>query len=237
MLRLPHNPPDPRTRYHAVQRQSRSADTPYEHALHHLLHSVPLSPEAADVLRDVTAAYGSFSVPGVRHLFEACLLGQATDEELTQHFGVSAGEAAAYRHLFFDMAVFPNTFHVIAYIASVVDPVERELLREGHTRGFRTLAFKYAPARASLDPEEAIQRIFESDARLYMQYKDVVPTSKAAKEVRALGKQVVTTAQALGKIAPPKKVEEDGLATFVIESGPGNPTLDDLLAKGVEVIR
>lgn len=238
MLRLPSSAaPDPRRRFNAIISEARAPETAAEKALYHLLapSKVPLKSVDPEVLAGVRAACVSYETPTVRALFDACLLGRATAEELQAAFGVSLAEARAYAELFFDRAVFQNDFHVIAFIRSVTDDAARELLKEGFTKGFRALRHQYASDVEPPTAETTLQRIFEADAQLYMQHRTTPLTSKAVKEVRALGKYVVGVAQVMGKVAPPKQERQDGDTDFVIENGPANPTLEELLEKGVEL--
>lgn len=240
--RTPRNSPDPRHRFHAVLAGSRAITTPYEIALDHLLHETKL-PESFDerVLKATEAALTSFDVAPVRGLFDASLLGLATADDLAEAFSVSKEETEAYAHLFFDRSVFANDFHVIAYIGTVSDKDIRELLQDAHTKGFRMLRFKYAADTAPPAPDQTLMRMFEADARQYLQEQNLPLSNKRVKEVRALGKQVLSTAQTLAKVpsaasAAKSASETDVPHDFVIQSGPLNPTLDELLSKGVEII-
>lgn len=229
---------NPRGRFEAILNRTRGPETPEEIALAHLLHDAPL-PDGFDpeLVAAVNGALGSFEAGTARTLFDACLLGKATAADLREAFGVAESETAAYRSLFFDRGVFPNDFHVISFISSEKDAKARELLREGYTKGFRALRFKYAPSVEPASPETTLQRIFEADSQLYMQQKDIPLTNKSVKELRSLGKHVVTTAQVLTKFGAAREVPRDETTDFVIESGPENPTLKDLLAQGIEIIR
>lgn len=236
-LRTPRDRPEPRHRYRAVLTGSRKAATPYEVALSHLIHGEPLSEEAALLLDAVDAAFQSFDTDKVRDLFDACLLGRGGEEALETHFHVSPAEYAAYCHLFFDRGVFSNDFHVQAYIAAQRDDARREILKEGFTKGFDALRIKYAGAQ-QLTPEEALQQIFSRDVQLYVAQQDIPLGDKRVKELRALGKQVLNSATVTSKVATPKEtVVASGSVEFVIQSGPMNPTLDDLMNRGVEVVR
>lgn len=239
MLRLPTNQtPDPRHRYHAIAGLKRSPENAIERALLHVLDpkAHPATKLEGETLKSVRAACASFQNQAARYLFDACLLGRATPEELEEAFGVTRGETAAYATLFFDRGVFDNDFHVIGYIAQESDPQAHELLKEGFTKGFRALRFKYASEPTPPSPEATLQRIFEADAQTYMQHRATPLTNRSVKEVRALGKHVIATAQALDKVkAPVVETARDDDTQFVLENSPANPTLDELLAAGAKL--
>lgn len=234
-----HDAPDPRRRYHAVAAGFRASETPYELALEALLHgdTCDTSLESA-VFDGVTAALTSYENPTVRRLFDAALLGRATDEELHQSFDVAIEEARAYRHLFFDLTVFPNAFHVVAWIGQEPDVAQRDFLREAHLHGFRTLRFRFAPGGAP-SAVEALERMLEIDARQFVDVSTMSMSDDRQKNLVALRKGIVTTTQALGKAgaavaaAAPESSTED--SEFVLQSRPANPTIDELLARGIEV--
>lgn len=237
--RTPRNSTDPRHRYHAVLEGTRKPETSFEIALDHLLHGTELSTESpvlAAVLDSVEAALASFDLKTARTMFDACLLGLGTPEELQAAFDVPVAETQAYAHLFFDRSVFQNGFHVMAYIASVEDEDVRSLLQSAHTRGFRELRFKYAAERETPAPDEIMSRVLEADARQYMRDRNIPLSDPRSKQVFALGKHVIDTAQVLAK-TPVAKAQAEGAEgeEFVIQSGPLNPTLDELLSKGVEI--
>lgn len=240
MPRLPTDKADPRHRYHAIADRTRAPVNAYEIALLSLLEptaKLPARPEP-EVVKSVQAACMSFQTDRVRALFDACLLAEATSEELSETFNVERGEYAAYETLFFDRSVFKNDFHVIAYIAAEPDEMARELLRDAFSKGFRALKFKYASAAEAMSPQEAMQYMLEEDLQLYRAYRATPPTAKTSAGVRALGKQVLATAQALGKTAAQAPAgDEDSAprdedAQFVLDNGPTNPTLEELLAAG-----
>lgn len=202
----------------------------------HVLHGSPLPPEAAGVVGAVSAALSSYDVENVRDLFDACLLARATSEELEEAFHVTPGEYAAYAHLFFDRSVFSNDFHVQAYIA-LQDGPRREILKEGFVRGFSTLRVKYAGAQA-LSPEAVVSQMLTRDAQLYAAAQDIPLGDKRTKAARDLGKQLLATVVTATKVASPKdEAVSAGEAEFVIQSGPKNPTLEDLASRGIEVVR
>ncbi len=234
-IRKPHSR-DPRHRYTAISEGDRPPETPREAALCELLGSAPapLGPEAQAVLPAVGAALCSFDDPRVRQLFDACLLAKAAPEELQSVFGVSIEEAGAYAELFFDRTVFLNDFHAIAYVSSVADPGERKLLEEAFSKGFSALRAKYA-STPDLSAEAALEQIFRADAQQYLRERDVPVGHKAGKELRALHKSVMATATALDKVSGPSEDARDLEVTFVIESGPPNPALEELLSKGVSI--
>lgn len=217
---------------------TRAPEGPHEIALDHLLNGTQVSEDVP--LQGVSAALSSFDVQGVRHMFDACLLGLATPEELQDVFNVSLEEAEAYAELFFDRSVFHNDFHVIAYIGSVADEQVRALLQSAYVKGFREIRFKYASERNAPPTEQILERMLEADARQYMQHQALPFSDPRAKHALALGKHVVETAQVLAK-APAAKTaggasgEGSGETQFVIQSGPLNPTLDELLSKGVQI--
>lgn len=197
---LPSNAFDPRRRYHAIAKLLRAPETDYERALDTLLKEEDPAVDLDEgILRAVTQAYGSFQVPRVRALFDASLLGRGTPAELKEAFGVSEEETAAYAHLFFDRSVFPNDFHIIAFIGQGTDKETEALLKEAYTKGFRSLRFRYASETSPPTPDVTLQRIFEADAQHYMRHRETPLTAKAVKEVRALGKHVISTAQALDR--------------------------------------
>jgi hypothetical protein len=212
---------------------TRLPETPCEAALRELLSETPteLSADAQEALAGVDAALTSYENLGVRRLFDAALLARATPEELQTSFGVSLEEAAAYAELFFDRGVFYNDFHAIAYISAQPDD-ERRLLEDAFSKGFGALRSKFAPG-GPVSAESALEQIFLADAQQYLRERGVPVTHKAAKELRALQKSVVATAAAMGKAASPKEEVRDREPDFVIESGPLNPTIDELLSKGV----
>lgn len=234
---------DPRHRFHAITEGVRAPETPHEVALDHLLNHTALPagfPE--EILEAVDGALHDYDTEGVRRLFDACILGRATLEELEEAFGVSRAEGEAYMHLFFDRGVFQNDFHVIAYIASVLDETARTFMKEGYTKGFRALRYKYASDREPPSIVTSVQRMFEADALQYLEKRDVALDDRTVKELRTLGKHVLAEAQVLAKIAAPApdKASGDGdgapkTTEFVIQSGPLNPTLDQLLSKGIVI--
>jgi len=228
---------DPRHRYTAMARNARAPETVHELALCALLREEPPVARTEDVkgaLPAVEAALLSYENDATRRLFDACILAKGTGEELRDTFSVSLEEYAAYSELFFDRSVFHNEFHAIAYIASTEDDRERQLLEEAFSKGFATLRAKYAPA-LELDASGTLEQIFRADAQQYLRERNVPVTHKASKDLRALHKSVVATAVALNKAAAPQHDHSDQEAQFVIESGPSNPTLDDLLAKGATI--
>jgi hypothetical protein len=240
MPRTPFNKaPDPRHRYYAIATPTRKPEDQIELALHCVLTNREdlMSAESREALDGVHAALSSYAQPTVRALFDACLLGRATDEDLNAAFGVSLEEARAYRTLFFDRAVFQNDFHIIAYIRSVKDEAAREMLKEAHMKGFRVLRDRYAMQDVPLDPETALQQVLEGDLQFYLRSRETPLTHRAAKEVRALGKHVVATAQAVNRVKPvaPPKTAGDANIDFVIEKAEPNPTLEELLARGAEL--
>jgi hypothetical protein len=217
---------------------TRVPESAHEIALDHLLHGTALTEPVS--LEGVEAALSSFDVPAVRAMFDACILGLATAEELQEVFGVSGDEVAAYTELFFDRTVFHNDFHVIAYIGSVVDEDQRKLLKSAHVKGFREIRFKYAAERHSPPTDQILERMLEGDARQYMEHQSIPFSDPRAKHVLALGKQVLETAQIIAKTPVVKTAgggggEAAGETQYVIQSGPLNPTLEELLSKGIQI--
>ena len=187
----------------------------------------------------VLAAVASYDIPTTRNLFEACLLAGASSADLEQHFAVSAYETAAFSHLFFDRTVFPNAFHIVHYIASQSEE-EQVLLRIAQAQGFDAIALQYGSAR-TVTPESALENVLIADAASYRRYRELPITNQSAKEVRALGKQVVATATAMQKVHDAKsaalqrsKSAHDDV-DFEIIPGPPNPTLAELLAAGGQI--
>lgn len=217
---------------------TRVPESAHEIALDHLLHGTDLTEPVE--LEGVEAALSSFDVDAVRAMFDACILGLATPEELQEVFGVSPEEVAAYTELFFDRSVFRNDFHVIAYIGSIANEDQRKLLKSAHVKGFREIRFKYAAERGGPATEQILERMLEADARLYLEHQNTPFSDPRAKHVLALGKQVLDTAHAIAK-APAVKTagggggEASGETQYVIQSGPLNPTLDELLSKGIQI--
>lgn len=189
------------------------------------------------ILAGVTSALASFDAVDARRLFDACLLAGASDEQLTASFYVDPLETAAYRHLFFDRNVFPNAFHVVHYIASRASDAEKTLLRIAHAQGFSAIAAQYGVAQ-QVTPEMALENVLMADADMYRRHRELPLTHQSIKDVRALGKQVVATAQAIQKVqesravaAQRSKMKRDD-EDFVLVTGPANPTLEELLAAG-----
>lgn len=235
--RTPRDKPEPRHRYRAVLTGSRLPATPYEAALSHLLDGADLTPDAKYAVDGVEAALRTYDLEKARDLFDACLLARAPSEEIEAAFHVAPDELDAYAHLFFDIDVFPNDFHVQAYIAEQPDGPRRAVLQEGFVKGFGALRTKYAGAQV-LTPEQALQQMFTRDAQLYVAAQDIPLGDKRIKEVRALGKQLLTAAALVDKVSAPKEtVTASGSVEFVIQSGPKNPTLDELMDRGVEIVR
>jgi len=229
----------PNHRQCAVVGDLRELETPEERALDYLLSGILDGEVSQETLSAVTQAWQSYQDVRVRALFNACLLGGATPEQLEEVFHVSVEETAAYTHLFFDVSVFQNSFHVFGYIAGLAEESERALLQEGYTKGFRALQFRYAPAPEALSPETVLGQVFEANAREYIRQQAIVPpTSKAAAGLRALNKQVLAEAQALDKLGAGAKAAaaaEKNNLEFIIQTGPSNPTLEDLLRHGAEL--
>lgn len=218
---------------------TRVPENDYEHALLFCIDGTALPdsvPEA--LLTGVESALASYDVEGVRMLFDACLLGKATVEELGDVFGVSAEEAQAYAALFFDRSVFINDFHVIAWIASIEPADSRTLLKEAYTKGFRTLRFQYAAERHEPAVADSLSRILEADARTYVASQHVPLGDSRYKDRTALGKHVITTAQALAKITDAKDTDNAASSEgeFVIKPRPPNPTLEELVASGGKLV-
>lgn len=238
---MPSPPPfsEPRHRYYEVMTDGFEGGTDRQNALHALLFPKE-GVECTDVA--VAKAYMSYQNPGVRAIFDACLLARATAEELATAFGVDQAEYAAYAELFFDMRVFPNDFHVIAYLRGLPttteeDRVAQDLLTQAFRHGFAHVRFAYAStAKTVATPMQALERVFEADSKRYLDLSATPLNHKTAKELRSLGKHVVSVAAALNKTsaAGPGKASQD--ADFVLESAPPNPTLDELRAKGVEFV-
>lgn len=218
---------------------ARAPETPHEYALAFAIHGTQ-PPDEADVtdatLDAVVAALASYDVPAVRMLFDACLLGKATSDELSQAFNVSPAEAEAYSSLFFDVSVFTNDFHVIAWIAQR-EEAARATLKEAHTKGFRAIRFQYAADRNPPSVETTLSQVLEADTRTYLSLGHVAPGDPRHKDVAALRKQVVTTASVLYKIATPTDApqEASGDDEFVIKPRPPNPTLEQLVARGGQI--
>lgn len=218
---------------------ARAPETVHEYALAFALHGEQ-PPEGANVtdatLDAVVAALASFDVSGVRQLFDACLLGKATPEELERAFNVSQAEVEAYTSLFFDVSVFTNDFHVIAWIAQRPE-LDRATLKEAHTKGFRAIRFQYAADREAPSVETALSQVLEADTRAYLALGHILPGDSRHKDVAALRKQVVTTAAVLHKIATPTDApqEASGDDEFVIKPRPPNPTLEQLVASGGQI--
>ena len=243
---VPPKLPDPRQRYRALAEGQRVPETPFEEALQRLLQGDPAAGADDEA---VARALQSYRIPSVRSLFDACLLAGGTPDELEEAFQVSQAEYAAYAHLFFDKAVFHNSFHVIAYIASLKDEGTRELLKEAHTQGFRALRYKYAGETSPPAPEHTVQRMLEADSKRYAELLQTPLTDASIKEVRALGKQVLAGALALNRISGGGGAGGAGGAgaggegadagaetpDYVIQSGAKNPTLAELLAAGGEI--
>lgn len=236
--RPPRNAPDPRHRYFAIDQGTRVAASAYEHALAHLLHGTDLDAAVTpEVLAATTAALHSYDVVNVRRLFDAALLGGGTPEELLKYFRVPENEYTAYAHLFFDRSVFPNAFHTMAWISTVVDVPTKELYREAYTQGFRAMRFKFAPDGTGADVDDALSLMMQADARAY--YDARVPLGdRRGKDLRVLGKQVLSTATTLAKVAKaaPDEESSSNAPEFVVQSRPANPTLQDLLDRGIVIL-
>lgn len=236
----PTNFSEPRHRFYDAMKEDFAEGTPRQKALHALIYPDAGLPSCEDM--GVAKAYISYMNEPVRALFDACLLAKASSEELELCFGVDKDETAAYAELFFDTSVFGNDFHVVAYISALgtdtpAQAAAKALLQEAFTQGFAAVKFKYgASHKVMVTPELALRQIFTGDAKRYAEMQNLPLTSKAAKDLRSLGKHVVTTAQTLEKLAPKSAVKTDKDFTFVLDSAPPNPTLDDLLSKGVEII-
>lgn len=229
--------PDPRHRYHAIAEGWRAPADDLERALAYLLDPKTVGSVSVDAatLEGVQAACASYSIPAVRTLFDASLLGGAEPDDLEEVFEVSQAEAAAYVHLFFDRASFQNALHCIAWIASIGDVDSQRTLRDAFTRGFAAIRLEYAPAQAALTPMETMQELLNADARKYAKYKDLPLSDKTSKEVRALGKHLLTGTAVLSRSAPKAPEAKSDDVTFVIESGVANPTIDDLAAMNIEI--
>lgn len=231
---------DPRRAYNAVVDGLSDAAAPlHVQALAYVLapEGTP-APEDAGVLAllpGVTAAYSSFLTKYVRNLFDACLLGKATDEDLQDAFGVSLAEASAYRALFFDRTVFTNDFHVLDYVAREFDKDRQDLLKEAFKGGFRAMRFRFASETQAATPRAALERLLDVDSQSYVAHSAMPMGNGARKNLDAVGKRVIDTAAALMKISDPKKVEQDEQGQYVIESGPVNPTIEDLRSHGIHL--
>lgn len=190
----------------------------------------------ADVERGVRAALTTYDVAVTRQLFDACLLAGATEAELAHAFSVDPLETAAYRHLFFDRNVFPNAFHLTHYIAGRPDE-EQTLLRIAQTQGFGAIAMQYGMGQP-ISPEIALTNMLAADTAAHRKYRELPISHQSAKDVRALAKQITTTAQAIHKVQESKSAAEARLKSkrndeeFVLIPGPRNPTLAELMAMG-----
>lgn len=191
----------------------------------------------AAVRRGVRSAIATYDVPMTRQLFDACLLAGADETDLAQAFSVDPLETVAYRHLFFDRNVFPNAFHLSHYIATRTDPGEETILRIALNQGFEAIVMQYGLGQP-ISPEAVLTNVLAADAAAHRRYRELPITSQATKEVRALTKQVVATAQAIHKVQESKTAAAERMKgrkhdeDFVLVPGPVNPTLDDLLAAG-----
>lgn len=217
---------------------SREARGPHEEALKTLLD---VGGECS--LPGVEAALASYDVPQVRALFDASILGKATAGDLAEAFAVTPEEAEAYMLLFFDRAVFVNDFHVIAWISGIEDEALRKRYTAAHTHGFRTLRFEFSSRAVAPGPAEALAAVLEADSRTYLQNRHLPLSDERTKELRALGKQVQAGAQALVKAgvaaatAPGTAGATEGTREeFVLQHRPPNPTLEELVAKGIPVV-
>lgn len=229
--------PDPRHRYHAIAGSRRAPESDQERALAYLLdpQTVGSVSVASSVLEGVQAALTSYFIPQVRVLFDACLLGGATAQDLEEVFEVSQAEAEAYAHLFFDRSSFQNALHCVAWIATQDEPESQRVLRDAYTRGFAAVRLEYAPAEAALSTVETLEQLFLADASKYTKYKNLPLSDKASKEVRALGKHLLSSAAVMNRVAPKAAETKSDELTFVIESGVANPTIDDLAAMNIEI--
>jgi hypothetical protein len=223
---------------------TRTAASPYEIALSCLLHDTEYPADIPpEIVEGVEAALATFEVEGARLLFDACLLGRASAEELAEAFRVSPEEATAYSTLFFDRDVFHNDFLVIAWIGRLENEPTRLRLQEAHIKGFRALRFEYAALKDSPSAAQALEQILEADARAYMKQQHIPLGDPRSKELRVLGKQVQASAQALVKVSAPVKGSDapgaedaSGEGSFVIKPRPANPTLEELVARGISVV-
>jgi hypothetical protein len=190
----------------------------------------------SEVERGVRAAITSYDVDITRSLFDACLLAGATETELAQNFSVDPLETAAYRHLFFDRNVFPNAFHLSHYIASRPE-AEQTLLRIAQTQGFNAIAMQYGMGQP-ISPEIALTNMLAADTAAHRKYRELPISHQSTKDVRALAKQITTTAQAIHKVQESKSAAAERLKKnrtdeeFVLVPGPRNPTLAELMAMG-----
>lgn len=232
--------PDPRRAYHSVRNGAPLAGSKYAAALHWLLTDSD-SPEFPrdsfdeDLLGGVERAWTSYHTPAAQWLFDAALLARATDEDLAA-FGVTPAEAAAYRALFFDRSVFPNDFHVIAYIQSAlqVSPLYHELLELAHTGGISALHVRYA-GHTAISPTAVVENMLSGDARQYFKQQGVAAGHRAVKDVRALGKQVLDAVQVANALVPAKGAQTDAEpAQYVIQRTPPNPAITQLIELGIE---
>lgn len=223
---------------------TRTAASPYEHALNCLLHDLEYPEDlSADIRAGVEAALATYEVEGARMLFDACLIGKATVEDLAEAFRVAPEEATAYSTLFFDRDVFHNDFLLIAWIGRLANEATRLRLQEAHTKGFRALRFEYAALTEGPSAAHALEQLLETDARTYMKASHIPLGDPRSKELRVLGKQVQASAQALAKVNAPVKGADaaggEGASSegeFVIKPRPANPTLEELVAQGISVV-
>jgi hypothetical protein len=175
-------PVDPRHRANRIAQLVETGlpypgDHPHEAALWQLLSDK--TPDT-DIVVEAT---GWANNPEIQHVIDAAMLGRAGDERIVKSLSCSLSALQAYRHLYFDIDVFPHTIAYRWYVNSLD-------CNDVH-RNYYVVAINQSPAvllrefeigeRTPIEPAKGREIIAESMFRRFMLNRDADITTDTAK--------------------------------------------------------
>lgn len=236
--------PNPRHRLERLRRDTFIPETANERMVFVVMYGpeklnelVPMKPwkDTMEVDSALVQAWDLFNIPEQRVYVEACLFSTDNDHQIASSFRVDVEVLQYYREFFFDTTVFPHTFAVIPYLASLEDnTLEKSLMTMAFHGGFDALRFHFSRDK-TLVSEEEVLRTTMTDAFFRSQAHRGRPlTHKAAKESLKWAHTAITCGKMLLK--EDAQPQSTGDIAFKFRDGQSTTSIHQLETDGIEVL-
>lgn len=190
----------PDHRYRAVDHASEAPAHPIERALWELLHRIGTDlsvARAGEIYFDV----------GQREVLQGWIVAGATDAQVETIARVPTAVTAAFRHLFFDVAIFRDDLELLSWVNSYEKnggtPFGGELLRNAIMHGVDYLRWTFGRGEMDLDPNTVIKRAMTDAYFRGRMNRGHALSSKEAAAAHGFLKTAASLATQLGKTGAP----------------------------------
>lgn len=221
-----------------ILRQAKEQDTPNsedprETALFHLVKSGG----EVSLIAHVTDAFDVYSTEEFRHVVNALILGDATDQEIAEALKMNLLVLNPYRHLFFDKTIFSHVLDMHKYVGSLrCKQKQRDEYLISMQQGPSVLSERYRIGdRKPVDPRNVVNTVLRDLSSRFQEHRGHDITSATAQAALRLVPDVLRASALAAEKNGADRDTADKAITMALDMKDETKTLEEVNVKLPEV--